>query len=99
MAKKKTRRHSREFCIEAVRLMEERDAGRSVQDIAQALGVVPSLLYKWREVYGKEVASKKNEVGETLAEENDRLRRENLQLRKEREVLKKSVTLFIKDNQ
>ena len=88
MAKRKTRRHSREFCVEAVRLMEEPDLGRSVQDVAQALGIAPSLLYKWRDVYGKEVASKKNEAGETLSEENERLRRENLQLRKEREVLR-----------
>jgi transposase len=93
------RRHDREFKMEAVRLMEERGEARSVQDVAQSLGVGTSLLYKWREVYGKDVASKKNELGETLAEENARLRDENLQLRREREVLKKSVALFIKDNQ
>jgi len=102
MAKKteqRGRRHSREFKIEAVRLMEERDETRSVQDVADALGVASSLLYKWREIYGSDVASKMNEQGETFAEENARLRKEVAQLRKEREVLKKSVALFIKDGQ
>ena len=47
--------------------MEERDAGRSVQDVPQALGIVPSLLYKCRNVYGDGVAPKRNEVGETLS--------------------------------
>ncbi|MBM3394789.1 MAG: IS3 family transposase [Betaproteobacteria bacterium] len=68
--------------------MEERSAERSIQDVAESLGVASSLLYKWREVYGKDVASKKNERGENMAEENARLRQENMQLRKEREVLK-----------
>lgn len=95
----KGRRHNREFKIEAVRSMEERDETRSINDVADGLGVAPSLLYRWRELYGKEVASKKNEHGETYAEENARLRREVAQLRKEREVLKKSVALFIKDSQ
>jgi len=102
MAKRKTRkgrRHNREFKIEAVRLMEERNETRSIQDVAASLGIATSLLYKWREVYGKDVASKKNEQGETYAEEVERLRKEVVQLRKEREVLKKSVALFIKDNQ
>lgn len=95
----KGRRHNREFKIEAVRLMEDRDETRSVNDVAAGLGITPSLLYRWRGLYGKEVASKKNEHGETYAEENARLRSEVAQLRKEREILKKSVALFIKDNQ
>lgn len=69
--------------MEAVRLMEERGDDRSIQDVAEALGISPSLLYKWRELYGKDLASKKNELGESFAEENARLRRENMALRKD----------------
>lgn len=75
--------------------MEERDGTRSVNDVADGLGIAPSLLYMWRELYGKEVASKKNEQVETHAEENTRLRPEVAQVRKEREVLKRSVQLGI----
>lgn len=46
MAKKKYRRHSKEFKIEAIRLAEDSD--KPVTQIARELGIRQNQIYKWK---------------------------------------------------
>ena len=50
--KRKNRRYSREFKIEAVRLTESDD--QPVADVARELGIHPNNLYKWRAQFAAE---------------------------------------------
>lgn len=95
---KKNKRYTEEFKREAVRLLVTRD-GQSAGDIAKSLGVQPSQLYEWRKRFGDMAVAATNGRGEGKDEELNRLRKEVAQLRKEKEVLKKSVALFIRENE
>lgn len=97
MTKRKT--FSREFKIEAIRLM---DAGqKKSSDLARELGVPRNRLYKWREQLqreGKENAfpgkgRQAGEVGEIA-----KLQRELDRLREENEILKKAARYFAKES-
>ena len=91
MAEKRNK-YSREFMEEAVRLLHSDP--RSTNEIANALGVSQSRLYKWRRELGLRPAPVSTVV-EALnpddREELRRLRKENAQLREEREILKKAT--------
>jgi transposase len=96
--KRKNRRYSREFKLEAVRLSEE--ANRPVADVARELGIHPNNLYKWRAQFaeqGTEAFPGKGNMG-GLDDELRRLRRENMRLREEREILKKALVFFSKES-
>ena len=96
--KRKYRRYSREFKLEAVRLSEEDD--RPVADVARELGIHPNNLYKWRAQFaeqGAEAFPGKGNMG-GLDDELRRLRRENMRLREERDILKKAVVFFSKES-
>lgn len=91
------RRFTREFKIEAVRMVVEE--GRRVSEVARELGISEALLGRWK---------KKSEEGKIdpfpgkgrLSPEDDelrRLRRENERLRMERDILKKAVAIFSED--
>jgi transposase len=97
MAKKKTR-YTEEFKREAVRLLMTR-GDRSTDEIAESLGVYPSRLYEWRKRFADVELTATSGRGESKDEELERLRKEVAQLRKEKETLKKSVALFIRDNE
>ena len=83
MTKKSPRRHSDEFKQETVDLVLKQ--GYSVADAAQAVGITPALLYKWKAKLTEEPALNHDEKAELL-----RLRKENKQLRMEQEILKKA---------
>jgi transposase len=97
MAKKK-KRYTEEFKREAVRLLVTRGS-QSVAEIAKSLGVQSSQLYEWRRRFADVEVTAQSGRGESKDEELERLRRENVQLRKEKETLKKSVALFIRENE
>ena len=97
MAKKK-KRYTEEFKQEAVRLLLNRGE-QSAADIAISLGVQASQLYDWRKRFDAMTAGAANGRGEDKDEELHRLRKEIALLRKEKEVLKKSVALFIRENE
>ncbi len=97
MAKKK-KRYTEEFKQEAVRLLLDRGE-QSAADIAISLGVQASQLYDWRKRFHTMTVSAAKGRGEDKDEELHRLRKENALLRKEKEVLKKSVALFIRENE
>ena len=83
MTKKSPRHHSDEFKQETVDL--ELKQGYSVADAAQAVGITPALLYKWKAKLTEEPTLNHDEKAELL-----RLRKEIKQLRMEQEILKKA---------
>ena len=91
----KTRKtYTREFKIEAVRLLER--SGRSQAEIAGELGMSSSSLSRWRKKYGADGEAAFPGRG-NLTPETERIRqleRENEILRQERDILKKAVTIF-----
>ena len=95
---KRRRTYSREFKLEAVRLVEESD--ESVTEIAERLELHPNVLYRWRAQIlkdGEEVFPGHGKLLES-DEEMRRLRRELARVREERDVLKKAVAFFAKES-
>ena len=93
----KRRQFTREFKLEAVRLVKQ---GQSVSSVATALGIRPSMLRNWqRQVAGggaeKEIFRGHGRVT-SREEELRRLRRELAQVTEERDFLKKAAAYFAK---
>lgn len=96
-----TKRNSftREFKLEAVRLLEQGDKNVSV--LARELGVPRNRLYKWREEIRKHDAvaafpGKGRRSGNSA--ELAKLRSENAHLREENEILKKAARFFARES-
>jgi transposase len=89
--------YSREFKIEAVKLVTE--AGNSQTQVASDLGVHPNTLCKWVQQYSERPQDAFPGKGHQLteAEALRKLQRENERLRMERDILKKAVAIFSKD--
>ena len=96
---KNRRQYTKEFKVEAVRLLVEE--ARSISEVARGLGIGANLLHRWK---------KKSEEGKIdpfsgkgrLSPEDDelrQLRRENKRLRMERDILKKAVAIFSEEPQ
>ena len=96
---KNRRQYTKEFKIEAVRLIVEE--GSRISEVARELGINENLLHCWK---------KKSEEGKIepfpgkgrLSPEDDelrQLRRENKRLRMERDTLKKAVAIFSEEPQ
>lgn len=97
MQKRKT--FSREFKLEAVRLLEQGD--KSAAELARELGIKRNQLYKWKEQlsekgeaafpgHGRAVGDKEAEIA--------RLKRELERVTEERDILKKAATYFAKES-
>ena len=91
--------YTREFKLEAIRLMEA--SGRPPAEIAMQLGIRRNQLYKWKEQLTKrgEAAFAKKR-GRPLKEDQSELatlRQENLRLKEENEILKKAAAYFARD--
>jgi len=90
----KRKRYTKEFKLEAVRMLEAGD--RSGQQIEQDLGIGSGQVYKWR----KELSASGQRAfpgnGTPRDEELTRLRKENARLREERDILRKAVAIFSK---
>ena len=91
--------YTREFKVEAVRLL--RQGEKPAAQLAMALGVKRTLLYRWRdEVAAHGEAAFSGQPGRkpsAQASEVARLRRELAALREERDILKKAAAYFAKD--
>jgi len=95
--KKKRRTFTREFKMEAVRLI--RESGRSVGEVARDLGVWETVLRRW--LKQAEIDEGRGPEGALTTEEREelrKLRRENKQLMMEREILKKATAFFAKQS-
>lgn len=95
----KRQKYNDDFKREAVRLMEKRGS-KSVDAVADDLGISTSQLYAWRSKFGgtESPKSTNESQSEELRAENLRLKRELERVTRERELLKKSIAFFVKDN-
>jgi transposase len=91
------RKFSREYKLEAVRLVRER--GVSVAQAARDLDVRENVLRKWVKEYGADPTQAFPGQGQMKPEqlEIERLRREVAKLKAERDILKKAAAYFAKD--
>jgi transposase len=91
------RKFSREFKVEAVKLVKER--GVSVAQAARDLDVHENVMRKWVKEFGSDAAQAFPGQGQMKPEQQEieRLRRENLKLRAERDILKKAAAFFAKE--
>ena len=96
MTKRKT--FSREFKLEAVRLLEHSD--KSPNEIAIELGVRRNQLYKWQAQLKQQGDSAFRGSGRKPPGRSDevaRLRKELADVKLERDILKKAATYFAKE--
>ena len=91
------RKFSREFKLEAVRLVRER--GVTVAQAARDLDVHENVLRKWVREFGAEPRQAFPGPGQMRPEqlEIDRLRKEVAKLKAERDILKKAAAYFAKE--
>ena len=94
--KQTRRRFTKEFKLEAIHLVKERN-GR-VSEIAENLGIHPVLLHRWIREYedDQEYAFPGNGKLKTPDEEIRRLQRQVKDLQEERDILKKALAIFSK---
>jgi transposase len=92
------RKFSREFKLEAVRLVRER--GVSAAQAARDLDVHQNVLRKWVRDFGADPQQAFAGYGQMKPEQQeiDRLRREVAKLKAERDILKKAAAYFAKDH-
>ncbi|CAH0340466.1 IS3 family transposase ISAtu4 [Rhizobium sp. CECT 9324] len=91
------RKFSREYKLEAVKLVKER--GVAVAQAARDLDVHENVLRKWVREYGDDPSQSFPGKGQMKPEqlEIDRLRREVAKLKAERDILKKAAAYFARD--
>ena len=91
---KSRRQHSREFKLEAVKQVVEQ--GRSVSEVADALGINRNLLTRWKSQFLKdgEVAFPGHGRQTDAEAEIKRLKRELAIAKQERDILKKAAAYF-----
>ena len=92
------RRFSREFKVEAVRLVRER--GVSVSQASRDIDVHENVLRKWVKEFGADPKQAFPGHGQQKPEqlEIDRLRREVAKLKAERDILKKAAAYFARES-
>jgi transposase len=92
------RKFSREYKIEAVRLV--RDRGGSVAQASRDLDVHENVLRKWAKEFGSDPRQAFPGHGQQKPEqlEIDRLRREVTKLKAERDILKEAAAYFARES-
>ncbi len=87
--------YSKEFKLEAIRLMNE--TNRPASQIAMELGIRRNQLYKWKEQMAKKgdvPTAKRGRPKKVDESEVSKLKRENKRLREDNEILKKAAAYF-----
>ena len=97
---KKRKRFTREFKLEAVRLLEEGQTPAA--DLARQLGIRRNQLYKWKDVVDQKGADAfpghgKRPATKSQTSEIARLKRELAKSQEEVEILKKAAAFFAKE--
>ena len=88
------RKYSREFKIEAVRLLE--NSSKSGREIEEDLGIGKGVLYRWKRELQDENLRAFPGHGNPRDEELYRLRKELAEVSEERDILRKAVAIFSK---
>ena len=93
----KRRNYTREFKIEAVRLITENGCG--ICEAAESLGVSQNSLRTWRKQLENEADNAFPGKGKVSSRDEQlrRLQEENRRLRMERDILKKATAFFAND--
>lgn len=97
---KKRKQFTREFKMEAVRLLEEDK--KPAADLARALGIRRNQLYKWKDILdqkGNDAFPGKGRRSGTKSQASEiaQLKRELAQSKEEVEILKKAAAFFAKE--
>jgi transposase len=97
---RKRKQFSREFKLEALRLLEE--GKKPGADLARELGIRRNQLYKWKETMEKHGEDAfpgrgRRPARETNAEEISKLKRELAKVKEENEILKKAAAFFARE--
>ena len=90
--------YTKEFKLEALRLMEESE--RPASEIAMQLGIRRNQLYKWKEQMkktGEVPSAKKGRPKKEDQTEIARLKQELKRVKEENEILKKAAVFFAKE--
>jgi transposase len=97
MSEKKRKTYSREFKMEAVRLITEK--GYSIAEASRNLGVEYSILRRWKVQLTDDAQNAFPGKGRLKApdEELRRLKRELDRVKEERDILKKALAYFAED--
>jgi transposase len=92
------RRFTREFKLEAVRLVTEREV--TIAQASRDLDVNGTVLRRWVKEFGSDPQQAFPGHGQQKADQAEitRLRREVAKLKAERDILKKAAGYFAKDN-
>jgi len=91
-------RYSKEFKVEAVRLLNL--GNKPASELAMELGIKRTLLYRWRDQLAKGGEAAFRGSGRPRngqLSELARLKKENSALREERDILKKAAAYFARD--
>ena len=96
--KKARKKYTREFKVEAVRLVTE--GGVGIAQASRDLGVNANTLGRWKREFSKDSEHAFPGEGNLKPEDAElrRLRREVARLRQEREILKKAAAFFAKES-
>lgn len=88
------RRFSREFKLEAVRML--RESGHGLTQVADDLGLRPDMLRRWSRELAVDPEQAFPGQGRLKPDEEEvrQLRREVQRLREERDILKKALAIF-----
>ena len=94
---KNRKQYSREFKIEAVKLIVEQD--RSVSGVATSLGVSVSTLHSWKKKFAADggFACPGHGKLKPADEELRKLKKDLARVRQERDILKKAMGYFVND--
>jgi transposase len=98
MTKRKRTVYPKEFKLEAVRLVLEKDM--SAAQVARDLGLNPELLYRWKREFQNDPVFSFPGKGNVTGDEAElkRLKKRVKELEEEREILKKTLGYFVKDD-
>ena len=97
MSTKKRKRYSREFKLEAVRLIT--DKGYSIAEASRNLGVEYSVLRRWKKELADDPQNAFPGKGQLKAADQElrALQRELERVKEERDILKKALAYFAED--
>lgn len=97
MSTKKRKRYSREFKLEAVRLIT--DKGYSIAEASRNLGVEYSILRRWKKQLADDPQNAFPGKGQFKAADQElrALQRELERVKEERDILKKALAYFAED--
>ena len=90
--------YTKEFKLEALRMMDESD--RPASEIAMKLGIRRNQLYKWKEQLEKKgdvAAAKKGRPKKEDQSELSKVKQELKRVQEENEILKKAAVFFAKE--